>query len=146
MSDTMTLPDAMAIVRQHIGRAEARIAALPESWHGDTERCPLRHSFGDQTYMREIFIPRGTILTGKIHRQTHPYFLLTGEALVITEHDGAVYMQAPLAGISQAGVKRFIYAVTDLWWVTIHYNEDNTRDLAVLESRLIAPSYEDLAP
>ena len=140
---TLSIPEAMAVVRKYIRRSEDRIAELPGAWYGDTDHCPLRHSFGDHVYMREIFIPGGTVLTGKIHRQTHPYMLLQGECLVVTEHEGMMHLCAPMTGISPAGVKRFVYTLTDCWWITVHYIEDNTQDLVVLESRIISPGAEE---
>ena len=49
---------------------------------GDNEACPLKHTFSDGIYVREIFIPQGMLLTGKIHKHKHPNFLLKGEVMV----------------------------------------------------------------
>lgn len=103
---------------------------------------PLKHTFSDGMYVREIFIPQGQVVVGKIHKHSHPNFLLKGEVLVITEN-GKETITAPCSMISSAGTKRALYAKTDLIWITIHHNPDNLRDLKELEDMIIAKSYEE---
>ena len=102
--------------------------------------CPLTHKFSDGMYVREIFIPAGCFVVGKIHKHDHPNFLLSGETIVVTE-EGTQELKGPLSMISKAGTKRALYAKTDLVWVTVHLNPTNTTDLAELEKEIIAPSY-----
>jgi hypothetical protein len=129
-------------------RLRAQIAALeqalrqhPDAVCGDSDLCPLIHRFADGLYTREIFIPKGTVLTGKIHRQAHPNFLMQGEVIVVTEAGGRQHLIAPLALISPPGTKRAVVALEDTVWITVHANPDNTRDLTVLEAQIIAPDY-----
>ena len=109
---------------------------------GDSQLCPLKHSFSEGIYVREITIPEGTVLTGKIHKHRHPNFLLKGEVIVITE-EGRETLTAPCSMMSKAGTKRALYAVTELVWTTVHYNPTNTQDLKELEKIVIADTYED---
>ncbi len=109
---------------------------------GDSNLCPLKHSFSEGIYVREITIPKGTVLTGKIHKHEHPNFLLKGEVIVITE-GGKETLVAPCSMMSKAGTKRALYAVTELVWTTIHHNPTNTQDLKELEKIVIADTYED---
>jgi len=102
--------------------------------------CPLKHSFSDGIYVREISIPAGSLVVGKIHKHDHPNFLLKGEVMVVTE-DGMEKLKAPLSMISKPGTKRALYAITDLTWTTIHANPTNTEDLEELEENIIAPTY-----
>ena len=109
----------------------------------DSERvCPLEHKFSDGIYVREITIPAGTFIVGKIHKHDHPNFLLEGEVTVITE-EGIEELKAPMSMISKAGTKRALYAKTDLVWTTVHLNPTNTEDLDELEEEIIAQSYEE---
>ncbi len=109
---------------------------------GDSDRCPLTHRFTDGIYVREIMIPAGTPLVGKIHRHDHPNFLMSGTVRMITE-DGPEEITGPKVMISKAGVKRALFAVTDLVWVTVHHNPTNTQDLKKIEKFVIADSYEE---
>ena len=94
---------------------------------------PLKHSFSPGIYARELEIPEGTLLIGKIHKHRHHNFLMKGEIIVITENGGMELLQAPLTIVSEPGTQRVGYALTDTLWTTVHTNESNTEDLKVLE-------------
>lgn len=130
------------ITRNDIAGFEANLAKHPDALFGDSELCPLVHSFADGIYVREIFIPAGTVLTGKIHKHSHPNFLMKGEVDVVTEFGGTERLKAPLYMISKAGTKRIVRAHTDTVWVTVHSNVSNTGDLSKIEDYVIADSYE----
>lgn len=99
------------------------------------------HHFADGLYAREIFIPKGTTLTGKIHRTEHINIISKGDISVLTE-DGIKRIQAPCTLISKPGTKRVGYAHEDTVWTTIHASSE--RDLDKLEEALIAPSHAAL--
>lgn len=143
LENAVEQPDTRLATRQRILDLEAMLASLPGSTYGDNPACPLKHSFGGGIYMREIDIPAGTLLTGKIHRHDHPNVLTKGEVIVVTEHGGREHLVAPCAMISAAGTKRAVYAVTDVHWITFH-NVGKERDLDAIEAMIIAPSYADL--
>jgi len=109
---------------------------------GDYEKCPLVHSFSDGIYVRQITIPQGMLIVGKLHKHEHPNFLLKGEVLVVTDQ-GEEHLIAPVSMISKPGTKRALYAITELVWTTIHHNPTNTQNLEELEKIVIADSYED---
>jgi hypothetical protein len=109
---------------------------------GDSEVCPLKHSFSDGIYVREITIPAGMLIIGKIHKHDHPNFLLKGEVVVVTEGGGVEELKAPCSMISKPGTKRALYAKTELVWTTVHLNPTNTEDLEELEEEIIAPTYK----
>jgi hypothetical protein len=98
---------------------------------------PIRHSFAPGIYAREMFIPEGTLLIGKIHKHRHHNFLMQGSIIVLTEEGGVKLLQAPLMIVSEPGTQRVGYAVTDTIWTTVHENSDNTEDLAVIEKRTV---------
>lgn len=130
------------VTRKDLLSVESKIASHPDAFFGDSDVCPVKHSFADGIYVREIFIPKGTLLTGKIHKHEHPNFLMKGTVEVATE-DGVEILKAPVSMISKAGTKRALLAITDLIWVTCHKNETNTQDLKELEAIVIADSYEE---
>jgi hypothetical protein len=129
-------------IREDILGFEALIMEQPNSFKGDTDNCPLKHSFADGIYVREIFIPAGIVLTGKIHRHAHPNFLMKGEVEVFTESGGMETLVAPLSMISKAGTKRVVKTLTDTVWITVHHNPDNITDTDKIEKFVIAESYE----
>ena len=127
--------------RVNIVSFEELLKNVEGSFQGDSDICPLKHSFSDNIYVREIFIPKGMFLVGKIHKHQHPNFLLKGEVVVFTEGNGEEHLSAPCSMISGSGTKRALYAKTDLIWTTVHHNPTNTRNLVELEKIIIADSY-----
>lgn len=101
----------------------------------------VKHIFSEGLYAREIFIPKGTLLTGKIHLTEHLNIISQGDISVLTEH-GMKRIKAPCAIVSSAGIKRAGYAHEDTVWTTIHAT--NETDLEKLEAELIAPDYAAL--
>ena len=98
---------------------------------------PLKHSFAPGVYAREMEIPAGALLIGKIHKHRHHNFLMKGSIIVLTEANGVELLQAPLMIVSEEGTQRIGYAVTDTVWTTIHENKDNSEDLDVIEDRTV---------
>ena len=98
---------------------------------------PLKHSFAPGVYAREMEIPAGTLLIGKIHKHRHHNFLMKGSIIVLTEANGVELLQAPLMIVSEEGTQRIGYAVTDTVWTTIHENKDNSEDLDVIENQTV---------
>jgi len=102
--------------------------------------CPLKHTFIDGIYVREIFMPKGTLLTSKIHKTNHPYFVMEGDVSVATEQ-GIIRIKAPYQGITAAGTKRLLYMHEDTVWATVHAT--NKTDPEEVEEDIIAKSYEE---
>lgn len=98
---------------------------------------PVKHSFAPGIYAREMTIPEGTLLLGKVHKHRHHNFLMQGSIIVLTESNGVELLQAPLMIVSEPGTQRIGYAVTDTIWTTVHENKDNSEDLAIIEERTV---------
>lgn len=101
---------------------------------------PVKHSFADGCYVREIFNPANELIVTKIHKKTHPYFLVEGEMSVLTEN-GVVNLKAPHNGITLAGTKRVIYTHTDCRFITVHVT--NSTNLKDIENEVIAKDFTD---
>lgn len=95
-----------------------------------------RHHFADGIYSRELVIPEGCVLTGKIHKTEHMNFLIKGEITVWTE-EGMKRLKAPAILVSKPGTKRVGYAHEETIWVTVHGTHET--DLEKLEAELIEP-------
>jgi len=128
-------------IRAKIMAFEQIIRKTPGAIIGDSEAMPLTHKFAEGVYVREIFIPKGYVLTGKIHKHSHPNFLMKGEVIVVTEQGGQEHLKAPLSIISQPGTKRAIMALEDTVWITVHVT--NETDLEKIEDYVIAKSFEE---
>lgn len=121
------------------------ICKMPGALIGDSpeylEKCPLTHSFADGMYIRSIFLPKDMLFITKIHKKTHPYFVMSGKVSVLTE-EGIVILEGPFSGITKAGTKRIIYTHEDTVWTTVHASKET--DLIRLEDELIAKSFEEI--
>lgn len=122
---------------------ENGLKQFPDAFLGDSENCPLTHSFADGIYMRQIEIPKGMLIVGKIHKHSHPNVLLKGSVSVFTEEEGEQRLEAPLAMISKAGTKRVVYSHEDCVWLTFH-SVGNETDLDKIEDIVIAKDYNKL--
>ena len=107
----------------------------------DSDFHPVKHTFLDHQYVREVFNPAGELLVTKIHKVEHPFFLLDGEMSILSE-EGEMRISAPYYGITPAGTKRVIYAHTNCVFVTVHPTE--SKDLDEIEKELIATDYNEL--
>ena len=113
--------------------------------------CTLTHYFtpkddkyGCHAYAREMFIPKGTIIVGKIHRHQHLNFISKGKVIVFTEF-GQKHLEAPCTFVSEVGLKRAVYAEEDTLWTTVHLTEFGAEEeLDKIEEEVIAPSYNEL--
>jgi len=132
-------------IRGKIMLFEEKMKSIPNVKYGDMKECPLTHRFADNVYVREIFIPKDTLVVGKIHRHSHPNFLIKGEVSVVTETGGVERIKAPCSMISPAGTKRVVYTHEDTTWQTVHINPTNTQDLEKIEKEVIAKTYDDLS-
>jgi len=106
--------------------------------------APIDEKYGCCTYARQMFIPKGTLIVGKIHRHQHLNFILQGKVSVATEF-GKKYFEAPCTFISEVGLKRAVYAEEDTIWTTVHLTQyASEADLDKIEDEVIAPTYEEI--
>ena len=115
------------------------------------EDCTLKHYFtpkdekyGCCTYAREMLIPKGTLIIGKIHRHQHLNFISKGKVIVYTEF-GEKHLEAPCTFISEIGLKRAVFAEEDTLWTTVHLTEhEGEENLDKVEDEVISPSYAQM--
>lgn len=121
--------------RDKVLRLEAEVAKLPQVV------LEVRHHFAPGMYARELTIPAGVTLTGKIHRHAHLNIVSKGSIAVMTE-EGVKVITAPATFVSPPGTKRAGYALEDTVWTTIHPTQET--DLAAIEAEVIAPDFPSI--
>jgi len=119
------------------GRIE-KLEGMMQAAEGHIELSPV-HYFAKGLYAREIRIPKGTLLTGKIHKHEHLNIISQGEISVLTEH-GPQRIKAPCTIVSQPGTKRVGYAHEDTVWTTIHATDET--DVEKIDDELVVETYE----
>ncbi len=103
--------------------------------------CPVKHIFAPGVYAREMNLPKGLFLIGKIHKHAHLNFISKGKLRVLSE-SGPVELTAPCTFVSEVGTKRIVYAVEDSVWTTVHVTDET--DLEKIEDYVIAKNYDEL--
>ena len=110
--------------------------------HHDSVIFPLKHSFADGVYIREMSMNKGSLLVGAIHNHLHVWFLMSGHITVATEEESIEYI-APCPIIATPGSKRVIYANENTVFVNIHKNPTNCRSIEELEKDIVSKTFED---
>ena len=116
-----------------------RIIELQESMVPVQCEQPIpQHFFAPGMYLRELTIPAGMLMVGKIHKHAHFLMVLKGRAAVISEF-GRDVLEAGHISVSQPGVKRVVLAIEDTKFVTVHVNPTDTENLELIEAEHIEP-------
>lgn len=124
------------ITREKLLAFEEANAARPQI------ECPVTHRFAPGIYAREMFIPKGTCLTGKIHKFAHFSVVSKGRIAVYAEgQSGPVMIEAPFTFVSQPGDKRIGLALEDTIWTTFHPTDET--DPEAIEKLVTADTYEE---
>jgi len=103
--------------------------------------CPVIHHFSDGVYAREIFMPKGSLVIGKIHKTSHLNIISKGKVTVRTQF-GINEYTAPHTFRSPIGAQKAVYCHEDTVWTTIHPTEET--DLEKIEKHVIAESYDEI--
>lgn len=91
-------------------------------------------------------MPAGSVVVGKVHATRHLNIILSGECTIWTVH-GRINGRAGMIFESQPGIQKALHMVTDVRFLTVHYNPDNLRDMDELEGKYIQSDMQmDLFP
>lgn len=110
--------------REKVNRLEDALRSVPQV------DCPIRHHFAPGIYAREITIPKGTVLTGAIHKQESLVVLSAGRLRLVTD-DGTVEISAPYTLTCKAGAKNAALALEDSVWTNFFATEETDQDKLV---------------
>jgi len=128
-------------IRANILDLEAAMKSMDSYDPEGKETCRIRHYFAPGVYAREMFMPEGVLITGKIHKTEHLNMLSQGKVSVSNQGE-SITMKAPYTFVSQIGTKRAIYAHQDSTWTTIHATELD--DPEKIEQEIIAEDFKAL--
>ena len=101
--------------------------------------APVKHHFSKGVYAREIFMPKGMVIVGKIHKTRHLNIVSQGKCTVITTAR-RLEVEAPFTFESVEGEQKVVIMHEDTVWTTIHLT--NETDLAKIEQECIAETYD----
>lgn len=122
-----------AAINQYIAEGGDEFSSSHESEY-------LRHHFIEGVYARELLIPAGTVVVGKLHKYPRICIISGGECTFVTEY-GTRRVTAPFSEVMQPGTKTAVYAHRDTTWTAIHATHET--DLDRLEQIFIAKDHDD---
>jgi hypothetical protein len=130
--DIFRSADLAPTFREKVSYLVREFGKLPQA------ECPLTHRFAPGVYLREIFMPAGLIVIGKIHKTEHFNLIDQGMVSIIHDDGRTEVLRAPYTFVSKPGVQKVLYIHEDCIWRTIHVTEE--RDLDKLEAQLVEPN------
>ena len=132
-----TIDDDPLVNRQRIMEFKDRMLAMES---GQIE-MDVEHIVLDGMYLRKLFIPKGTVLVGKIHKKSCINIVAAGDISVMTE-SGAKRVQAGYTLVSPAGIMKVGYAHADTVFINVFRTEET--DIARIEADIACESFADL--
>lgn len=114
--------------------------------NGEQIEIPCEHTFANKgtdkgLYVREIKIPAGALIIGKIHKFETLNFVTQGELSVLSI-DGVMRLKVGDKFVSSPEAKRVIYAHTESAWTTVHATPE--QEIEKIESIFVTNSFEEL--
>ena len=97
----------------------------------DQVEIPATETLHGGMYAREIFIPKGVMLTGKIHKFDHFDVMLSGDISVSTDTGEIKRLSGYHMMSGSAGKKRIGFAHEDTHWITFHSAPEELGDKAL---------------
>ena len=129
-----------------LGRREAIMrlqdAIISEGLDVGPASCPVKHHFAPGSYGREMTLPAGLVVVGKIHKHAHINVISKGRVQVFTEQEGVLELAAPCTFVSSPGTKRVVHVLEETVWTTVHVTDKT--DLAEIEREVIATDFMEV--
>ena len=126
LAETGNMPEILRI--QEILRALPQLDA------------PVQHYHIDGVYVRSLFMPAGTMATGKIHKFEGIGILAQGRLRIANAQDTKI-IEAPYVMVDKPGIKRLVYAETDVTFITIH--KVTSTSIEDIEKELVTNTFEE---
>lgn len=120
--------------REAIANFESALLELPQI------KLEAKHYIGGGMYARELVMPKGSAVTGKIHIKEHICHISYGDVTVRSD-DGVVRLVGPCTFIGKPGSKRALYMHEDTMWTAFHVTNETT--VEACEATLVTNSYEE---
>lgn len=119
------LPTADRVaVRAWIATVTQTLLAVPKV---EQQEFEVKHTYMSGLYMRELFIPKGSLLVGKIHRLPCLNIVSMGDISVVTEL-GSARVKAGQTTSSPAGIQKLGYAHEDTVFINVFRTDETDPD------------------
>ena len=144
--DTMLNSGGMTLtregLRERICWLQAEMERLDPEVQVAIDSIPVKHTFVNGAYAREITMPAGLLIVGKIHRHEHLNFISRGDVSVVTEEGGVERLKGPCTIVSPPGCKRVVFCHEETVWTTFHVTD--AKNEADAEKEIIVDLYSEI--
>ncbi len=124
-----------------------KLAFLAHEWAPVTDilvsDCPVKHTFHPGFYIREIFIPAGTIFIGRPHKVGHRIDGVSGRVALYVDGE-RIEFDGKFTIRTQPGTQIAAHAITDHVARTYHLNPAECRNVEECENAAFEPADEVL--
>jgi len=118
--------------RGQVDEFQSQVIMLPPVDNMHTE-----HHLHGGVYSRKVFIPKGTVVIGAVHKTTHIFICISGEIKVWSTEAPVCVMTSGDITESLPGVKRVVFTLEDTVIMTVHRVEALTMD--EIEDEIVEP-------
>lgn len=101
----------------------------------------VEHLIADGMYMRKLFIPKGMVLVGKIHRKQCMNIVARGDITLVTEL-GKKRVNQGFTAVSQPGTMKVGFAHEDTEFINV-FRTDET-DIEKIEREIACESFDQV--
>jgi len=100
----------------------------------------LTNFFAKGLYARQLFIPKGTTITGCMHRFDGLTIMLSGD-IEVYDGDKVERINTPFIKVSPPGTQRSFHALEDTTWICFH--PTSSKDLGEIKKEFITDNIND---
>ena len=97
-------------------------------------QCEEKHHFGPGLYIKEVTMPAGALIVGKVHKVEHMCVMLTGRMILVQEDGTRTELVAPATFVAKPG-RKVAYIIETTVFQNI-YATDET-DVEKLENMFV---------
>ena len=100
------------------------------------EDIPAINSTHDGILLRKCSMPAGSYVSGHEHKHSHWNIVMSGKA-VVSLNGESYKVEAGDIFVSDPGVRKGLYIVEDMDWVTVHKNPKNLESNEEIEAEYV---------
>lgn len=122
------------MLREKVNNAESIMKTMEQL------ELKTEHFFSPGIYTRILHIPKGCMLTGKIHKEPILNIMIKGDISVLIGNE-IKRILAPFIIVSPAGSKKIGYAHEDTIWIGCHGTDEI--DIHKIQERFVADNEQE---
>lgn len=111
---------APEVMRARIDELKDQLIALNGA---NGAELPVEHVVADGMYLRKLFMPKGTLLVGKIHLKSCLNIVAFGDISVLTEL-GSARIKSGAVGVSGRGIQKVGFAHEDTMFINVFRTDE----------------------